>query len=161
MKVEDGACFMLPEETSFQRQTTMWYKTTFEIATRGKGLYPFTQKIDTQIQNWCVDEGMCYLFIQHTSASLVISESYDPSAKIDLEAFMDKLVPERQPWYRHTLEGPDDSPSHIRAMLTQPSITVPIDNGRLNLGTWQGIYIFEHRTRAHHRRVLIRCLKIG
>jgi secondary thiamine-phosphate synthase enzyme len=137
-----------------------WHKDTIEIQTRGKGLHLFTQDVESHISNWGVTEGMCYLYVQHTSASLVISESYDPSAKIDLEAFMDRLAPRGQDWHRHTLEGADDSPSHMRAMLTQTSLEIPIDNGRLNMGTWQGIYLFEHRDRGHRRRVLIRCLGI-
>jgi secondary thiamine-phosphate synthase enzyme len=137
-----------------------WYKDTLEVRTQGKGLYPFTDAIVERIRRWGIGEGMCYLYLQHTSASLVISESYDPSARIDLEAFMDKLVPENQSWYRHTLEGADDSPSHMRAMLTHTSMTIPIDDSNLSLGTWQGIYLFEHRARPHRRQVLIRCLKV-
>lgn len=137
-----------------------WYKDTIEIQTRGKGLHLFTQAVESRISNWGVTEGMCYLYVQHTSASLVISESYDPSAKIDLEAFMDRLAPGGQDWFQHTLEGADDSPSHMRAMLTQTSLEIPIDEGRLNMGTWQGIYLFEHRDRGHRRRVLIRCLGV-
>jgi secondary thiamine-phosphate synthase enzyme len=136
-----------------------WYKDTIEVATRGKGLYPFTQSVDERIRRWGIREGMCFLYLQHTSASLVISESYDPTARVDLEAFMERLVPGGQPWHQHTLEGADDSPSHMRAMLTQTSVTIPIDDGRLSLGAWQGIYLFEHRQRGHHRKVLIRCLK--
>ena len=137
-----------------------WFKDILEISTRGKGLYPFTESVEARIREWNVQEGMCYLYVQHTSASLVISESYDPSAKMDLEVFMEKLAPENQPWYRHTLEGADDSPSHMRAMLTQTSLTIPVDASRLNLGTWQGIYLFEHRSRGHRRKVLIRCLAV-
>ena len=136
-----------------------WLKDTLSISTRGKGLYPFTEVIAERIRPWQISEGMCYLFIPHTSASLVISENYDPTAKVDLEAFMDRLVPENQPWHEHTLEGPDDSPSHMRAILTASSLTIPIDDGRLSLGTWQGVYLFEHRRRGHHRSVLLRCLK--
>jgi secondary thiamine-phosphate synthase enzyme len=135
-----------------------WYKDTVQITTRGKGLYDFTQALSQLINGWRVREGMCHLFVQHTSASLVISESYDPSAKADLETFMERQVPENQPWYRHTLEGPDDSASHIRAMLTHVSLSIPVDEGRLNLGTWQGIYLFEHRAQSHRRSVLVRCL---
>ena len=138
-----------------------WLKDTIEINTHGKGLYPFTAEIYQRVKNWGVHEGMCFLFIQHTSASLVISESYDPSARIDLEAFMDHLAPERQAWYRHTLEGDDDSPSHMRAMLTDTDLAIPIDNGNLSLGTWQGVYLFEHRTRGHKRWVLLRCLNVA
>ena len=137
-----------------------WFKDTLEISTRGKGLYPFTESVEARIREWDVQEGMCYLYVQHTSASLVISESYDPSAKMDLEVFMEKLAPENQPWHRHTLEGADDSPSHMRAMLTQTNLTIPVDAGRLSLGTWQGIYLFEHRSRGHRRKVLIRCLAV-
>ena len=137
-----------------------WFKDTLEISTGGKGLYSFTDSVEARIRDWDIQEGMCYLYMQHTSASLVISESYDPSAKMDLEVFMEKLAPENQPWHRHTLEGGDDSPSHMRAMLTQPSLTIPIDAGCLSLGTWQGIYLFEHRSRGHHRKVLIRCLSV-
>jgi len=137
-----------------------WYKETIEIQTRGKGLYDMTAQIEQAVRQWGVVEGICHLFVQHTSASLVASESYDPSARKDLEAFMDHLVPENQPYYRHTLEGSDDSPSHMRAMLTNTSLSIPIDAGRLNLGTWQGIYLFEHRLRPHRRRVLVRCLSV-
>lgn len=138
-----------------------WFKTSLQIETRGKGLYNFTDTIQKQIREWGMQEGMCYLYVQHTSASLVISESYDPSAKLDLEAFMEQLVPENQPWMRHTLEGDDDSPSHMRSMITPVSLSIPVDEGRLSLGTWQGIYLFEHRSRPHRRTVLLRGLDIG
>lgn len=138
-----------------------WYKDTLEVRTHGKGLIPITNAIDARIQEWGIQEGMCTLFLQHTSASLVISESYDATARMDLEAFMDRVAPEDQPWYRHVLEGSDDSPSHIRAMLTDTSLNIPVDGGRLSLGTWQGVYIFEHRNRGHIRKVLIRCLGVS
>jgi secondary thiamine-phosphate synthase enzyme len=137
-----------------------WFKSSLELSTRGKGLYPFTDEINRRIHHWAIREGMCYLFLQHTSASLLISENYDPTAKTDLENFMERLAPEGQAWYRHTLEGPDDTTSHIRAMLTQTSTTIPIDDGRLSLGTWQGIYLFEHRTRPQTRTILVRCLGV-
>lgn len=137
-----------------------WLKDTLEIVTRGKGLYPFTSAIHERLRSWGVQEGMCYLYLPHTSASLVISENYDPSAQADLEAFMERLVPENEAWQQHTLEGSDDSPSHMRAMLTHTSLTIPIDSGRLSLGSWQGVYLFEHRSRPHHRKILLRCLSI-
>lgn len=137
-----------------------WHKDTIEINTRGKGLHPFTEKVNDRIQKMDIHTGICYLFIQHTSASLLISESYDPSARRDLEGFMDRLAPENQHWHTHTLEGADDSPSHMRAMLTHTSEVIPIDGGKLNLGTWQGIYLFEHRRRGHRRKVLMRCLRV-
>ncbi len=137
-----------------------WHKETIELITQGKGLYPFTPAINTNIENWEIQEGMCFLYVQHTSASLVISESYDPTARIDLEAFMERVAPENEPWYRHILEGPDDASSHIRAMLTDTSLAIPIDNGQLSMGTWQGVYLFEHRKGRRRRRILMRCLSI-
>lgn len=136
-----------------------WLKDSLVIETSGKGLYPFTPRIESFLETWDVQEGMVHLFIPHTSASLVISESYDPTARQDLEAFLEHLVPEGQSWYRHTLEGRDDSPSHMRSILTATSLSVPVDGGKLSLGTWQGVYLFEHRTRSHRRNVLLRCLK--
>ena len=138
----------------------IWQKGTLILHTQGKGLYPFSGKLNALIQEWEIREGICHLYIQHTSASLVISESYDPTAKMDLEAFMERLAPEGQAWHRHTLEGGDDSPSHIRAMLTQTSMSIPIDDGKLSLGTWQGVYLFEHRARRQQRQILVRCLQV-
>jgi secondary thiamine-phosphate synthase enzyme len=137
-----------------------WFKDTLTVSTHGKGLYPFTEEVLDRINRWGLREGLCYLFLPHTSASLVVSESYDPTARMDLETFLEKMVPENQSWYRHTLEGPDDSTSHMRAMLTLTSLTIPIEDSTLTLGTWQGIYLFEHRVRPHRRNVLLRCLGI-
>ena len=135
-----------------------WYRDTIEIETQGKGLYDFTEQVAERIRGWAVQEGMSFLYLQHTSASLLISESYDPTARLDLEEYMERLAPEGQTWYRHTLEGPDDSTSHIRAMLTDVSLAIPVDGGSLSLGTWQGIYLFEHRTRRQRRQVLLRVM---
>lgn len=137
-----------------------WYKDSIQLRTDGKGLHPFTDAIRERINDWGIEEGVCFLFLQHTSASLVISESYDPTARLDLETFMERLAPEDQEWHQHTLEGSDDSPSHMRAMLTATSLNIPIDGGALNLGTWQGVYLFEHRRRGQNRKVLIRCLGV-
>lgn len=137
-----------------------WYKETLEFTTNGKGLHPITNAINNQIHQWEIREGMCYLFLAHTSASLVMSENYDPTAKMDLEEYMERLVPEGQKWFRHTLEGDDDATSHIRAMLTDVSLTIPVENGSLLLGTWQGVYLFEHRKRGQRRKVVLRCLEI-
>ncbi len=137
-----------------------WYKRTLEVRTSGKGLYDVSTLIREHLRDWQVEEGMCYLFLQHTSASLLISESWDPSARADLETFMEKLVPENERWYTHTLEGADDATSHIRAMLTDVSINIPVEGGNLLLGQWQGIYLFEHRSRPHRRRILVRVLEI-
>ena len=137
-----------------------WYKTTLEISTRGKGLHDITESVRAQLRDWSVREGMCFLFLPHTSASLVVSENWDPTARADLETFMERLVPENDTWYSHDLEGSDDATSHIRAMLTDTSLTVPVDAGDLSLGTWQGIYIFGHRARQHRRKVLVRVLSV-
>jgi len=135
-----------------------WLKKTIVVETRGKGLYPITRQINQVVLPWKIQEGICYLYIPHTSASLIINENYDPSARQDLEAFLENLVPEGESWHRHTMEGRDDSPSHMRSILTATSLSIPIDEGVLSLGTWQGIYLFEHRSRANQREVFIRCL---
>ena len=137
-----------------------WLKDSLTFATHGKGLLDITAEIEKRLHAWQVEEGMCFLYIPHASASLTISESYDPSARQDVEAYYEHAVPEKQAWYRHTLEDADDSPSHIRATLTQPGLSIPIENKRLVLGTWQGIFLFEHRSHPHRRTVLLRCLKV-
>ena len=137
-----------------------WHKTTLEISTNGKGLSDITKTVHAQLQGWGVREGMCFLFIQHTSASLVMSENWDPTARADLGTFMERLVPEGESWYTHDLEGADDATSHIRAMLTDTSLTIPVDDRNLSLGTWQGIYVFEHRSHPHARKVLMRVLQV-
>ena len=137
-----------------------WLKETIEVRTRGKGLYPIGEAVVGLVRKWGVREGMCFLYVQHTSASLLISENYDPSAARDMETFMEVLAPEGQAWYRHTLEGDDDSPAHLRAMLTATSESIPIDEGKLSLGTWQGIYLFEHRAASHQRQVLVRVMAV-
>lgn len=137
-----------------------WHKTTLEISTHGKGLHDISDTVRAQLRHWGAREGMCFLFLQHTSASLVVSENWDPTARADLETFMQRLVPEQDSWYTHDLEGPDDATSHIRSMLTDTSLTIPVDNGKLSLGTWQGVYIFEHRDRPRRRNVLMRVLSV-
>lgn len=137
-----------------------WLKAELEIRTPGQGLHAITDKVAAQLKAWKVEEGMCHLYLQHTSASLLISESYAASAKRDLEEFLRRIAPANQSWHQHTEEGPDDSPSHMRALLTGTSEAIPVDDGKLSLGTWQGIYLCEHRSEPHRRTVLIRCLKI-
>ena len=136
-----------------------WFKESIQVESNGKGLYLITIQINQVLNSWAAKEGMCYLFIPHTSASLVINESYDPSARQDMEKFLERLVPEGESWHRHTMEGRDDSPSHMRAILTQTSLSIPVDEGTLSLGTWQGVYLFEHRVRSNRRNVLIRYLE--
>lgn len=137
-----------------------WFKHTITINTNGQGFYDFTDQINAQIRDWGVNEGMAYLFVQHTSASLVINENYAGSAQRDMENFLSHIAPEGENWYQHTMEGRDDSPAHMRTMITSTSLTIPIDGGRLNLGTWQGIFLAEHRHRGHRRNVLLRALSI-
>jgi secondary thiamine-phosphate synthase enzyme len=136
-----------------------WFKETLEIQTAGKGLKDFTAAVRQLVSKWGINEGICFLYIPHTSASLVVSENYDPTAKRDLETFMEILVLENQSWHEHDLEGADDSPAHIRAMITSTSLSIPIDHGELSLGRWQGIYLFEHRKQRQWRSVLVRGLK--
>jgi secondary thiamine-phosphate synthase enzyme len=138
-----------------------WFKESIQIETNGKGLYPITEQISIVLKECGIHEGMCFLFLDHTSASLAINENFDPTARQDLEEYFERQVPEGENWYRHTSEGSDDSTSHIRTTLTNTSLSVPIDNGDLSLGTWQGIYLFEHRARPHRRKLQIRCLDVN
>jgi secondary thiamine-phosphate synthase enzyme len=128
------------------------------IPTRGKGLYDFTAQIETWLREHTIHTGLLTIFCQHTSASLVIQENADPDVVADLADFFARLVPEDTRLYRHTAEGPDDMTSHIRSALTQTQLTIPIHNGRLALGAWQGVYLFEHRARPHNRSVIVHLL---
>ena len=125
------------------------------ISTRGKGLYPCTHDIARWVESTGIASGLLTIFIQHTSASLVIQENADPDVVLDLAEFFERIVPEGESWYRHTIEGPDDMTSHIRTALGQTSIAIPVVNGRMALGTWQGIYVFEHRRARHQRSVVL------
>ena len=127
---------------------------TLEISVPGQGLFAFTDKVHKLVASSGFESGLCTLCVQHTSASLLIQENYDPSAQHDLEQWLNRLVPERDPLYTHTLEGDDDMPAHIKSALTATSISIPIMEGRLALGTWQGIYLWEHRRAANRRRIL-------
>lgn len=128
---------------------------SFDLRTRGKGTYEITREVASIVGRSGISTGMVTVFVKHTSASLVIMENADPSARRDLEVFFDKLVPEDTPWFVHTLEGPDDMPSHIRMALTRTSEVIPVMNGRMTLGTWQGIFLFEHRRAPHHREIVV------
>ncbi len=133
-------------------------QTVFELSTTGSGLYEFTSDVQKFIRSEAVEAGLLTLFCQHTSCSLVIQENADPDVQRDLDAFFQRLVPDTNDpsmaYLRHRAEGPDDMPAHIKAALTQTSLSIPISKGRLVLGTWQGIYLFEHRTSPHMRRVV-------
>ena len=124
-----------------------------EIATRGKGLIDFTREVEAFLQGAGVRDGLLTLFCRHTSASLLIQENADPSVQRDLARFFEKIAPENA-GYAHDTEGPDDMPAHIRAALTQTSLSIPVIGGRMALGTWQGIYLFEHRRAPHDRRIV-------
>jgi secondary thiamine-phosphate synthase enzyme len=128
------------------------------IPTRGKGLYPFTDLAQKWLREQSVSSGLLTLFIRHTSCSLVIQENADPDVTLDLRDFFDRLVPESGEHYRHRAEGADDMTSHIRSALTQTSLSIPIIEGHMALGTWQGLYVFEHRAQPHHRHVVAQFL---
>ena len=125
------------------------------VRTPGQGLHEVTQQVDALVRQAGVDEGLCTLFIRHTSASLVIQENADPTAKQDLERWLNRLVPEGDPFYEHDAEGPDDMPAHIKAALTATSLSIPVVHGKLGLGTWQGIYLWEHRRRGGERELIV------
>lgn len=135
---------------------------TITVDTRGQGLYEITPAAHSFFLEYAKVQstscGLMNIFVQHTSASLTIQENADPSAKRDLEAFMKSLVPENNPLFTHTHEGPDDMPAHIKAALTSTSLTIPFACGELGLGTWQGIYLWEHRDRSHSRRIILTIL---
>lgn len=125
------------------------------VNTAGRGLTELTGDITAAVDASGVAEGLCNVFVPHTSASLLAGENWDPSVRRDLEAFMSRIAPEGDPRYEHDAEGPDDMPAHIRTMLTQSSIVIPVAGGQPQLGTWQGIYLWEHRTAPHRRRVVL------
>jgi len=128
------------------------------VATRGKGLYEITREIERWVGGVAVKEGLLTVFVQHTSASLLIQENADPDVKHDLNLFFSRIAPEDNRLYRHTVEGPDDMPAHIRAALTATQLSIPVEQGRMALGTWQGVYLFEHRTAPHRRSVVLHLL---
>ena len=124
------------------------------VVTRGQGLYEFTDAVTALVREAGISEGLCTLFVRHTSASLVIQENADPSAKRDLEGWLNRLVPEDDPIYTHTSEGADDMPAHVKAALTATSLSIPISDASLVLGTWQGLYLWEHRRAGGAREVV-------
>ena len=128
------------------------------VPTRGKGLYALTSQVRDWVRASGIRQGLLTLYIRHTSASLLIQESHDPAVQTDLERFLSRLVPEGDPIYEHTLEGADDMPAHVRAALTQTHLAVPVADGAPLLGTWQGIYVFEHRRAAQARGVVLHLL---
>ncbi|HEX4954012.1 MAG TPA: secondary thiamine-phosphate synthase enzyme YjbQ [Thermoanaerobaculia bacterium] len=125
------------------------------LPSAGPGLHEITREVCEQVSAAGFEEGLCTLFLQHTSASLIVQENADPTARADLERWLDRLVPEGDPLFRHMAEGPDDMPAHVKAALTATSLSIPIVDGNLALGTWQGIFLWEHRREPRPRRLLI------
>lgn len=128
---------------------------TLAIETHGRGTTDITAEVNEVVRASEVGAGLCNVFIHHTSASLIVCENADPSVRSDLERFARRLVPDGDPLFEHDAEGPDDMPAHVRSILTQTSLSVPVAGGRLALGTWQGLYLWEHRLSAHRRRVTV------
>ncbi|MCP3671787.1 MAG: YjbQ family protein [Gammaproteobacteria bacterium] len=133
----------------------MTFQESFQTRTGSRGTNDITHKVEQIIARSGINTGICHLFIHHTSASLVLCENADPSVRSDLERFMASLVPDGDPMFEHTLEGMDDMPAHIRSILSKMDLTIPVTDGRSALGTWQGIYLWEHRTRPHSRTVTV------
>ncbi len=132
---------------------------SFHVETHhGRGTYDITREVQAIVQRSGVSTGLCQIFVRHTSASLVLSENADPIVRRDLEQFMKRLAPDGDPIYDHTSEGPDDMPAHVRAVLTNVDLSVPVSEGRLALGTWQGIFLWEHRIQGHRRTVTVTVL---
>ena len=134
----------------------MHHRATFTIETsRGRGTYDVTRQVQQAVESSGIDEGLCTVFVHHTSASLLVNENADPQVRRDLDAFLERLVPDGDPLFLHTAEGPDDMPAHVRSALTLTSLGVPVSRGRCDLGTWQGIYLWEHRAHPHRRRLTV------
>ncbi len=133
----------------------MVYHQELKFATNGRGTYNISDQIEQAIARSGIHSGLCHLFLQHTSASLILCENADPAVRSDLETFMQKLVPDGDRMFKHQDEGPDDMPAHVRTVLTQSSLSLPVIKGRARLGTWQGVYLWEHRTQAHKRKVVV------
>lgn len=133
----------------------MFKQQELSVATTGRGTYDLSDRIEDAVRASGIRIGICHVFIRHTSASLVLCENADPAVRKDLETFMARQAPDGDPMFTHTAEGPDDMPSHVRSILTQSDLNLPIRDGRCALGTWQGIYLWEHRLEGHQRRVLL------
>ena len=125
------------------------------LATKGRGTYDLSAAVQGAVRESGVNTGLCHVFIRHTSASLMLCENADPSVMRDLETFMSRQVPDGDPMFTHTAEGPDDMPAHVRSILTQSDLNIPVRDGRCALGTWQGIYLWEHRHAPHERRIIV------
>ena len=136
-------------------QDKMVFQSSFQLPTRGRGSYPIGDKVQARVAESGIQTGICLVFVHHTSASLMLCENADPEVRSDLERFMARLVPDGDPLFRHVDEGSDDMPAHVRSILTSSSLSVPVADGRCDLGVWQGIYLWEHRRAAHRRQVSV------
>lgn len=132
----------------------MVFQKTIPLETRGRGSYPLTRAIQEVVRESGIRTGLCHVFLQHTSASLMLCENADPDVRTDLERFMSRLVPDGDEIFAHTAEGPDDMPAHVRSVLTHSDLTLPVSGGYCRLGTWQGVYLWEHRHAGHRRQVI-------
>ena len=133
----------------------MYHAETLSIATDGRGTYEITRTVQRVVRESGLGRGLCTVFVHHTSASLIVCENAAPEVRSDLERFFARLVPNGDPDFEHTDEGPDDMPAHVRSILTQTSLSIPVADARCDLGTWQGVYLWEHRTASHQRRVTV------
>jgi len=131
------------------------FRHSFTVRTSGRGTHDITEGVQAAVRESGVRDGLCTVFLHHTSASLIICENADPTVRSDLESFFARLVPDGDRLFKHTAEGPDDMPSHVRTILTQSALSIPVADGRADLGTWQGVYVWEHRLQAHPRRVTV------
>ena len=131
------------------------FNAMFAVDTPGRGTQDITSKVDASLGEHGAQDGVCHVFIHHTSASLILTENADADVQVDLDAFMGRLVPDGDPIYIHTAEGPDDMSAHVRSVLTATTLTIPVRGGRCDLGTWQGVFLWEHRARPHRRRVTV------
>lgn len=133
----------------------MFSQNQLQVSTSGRGSYNVTENVQKMVRESGVDTGLCHVFLSHTSASLMLCENADPAVRQDLETFLAHLIPDGDPMFIHRDEGPDDMPAHLRTILTHSDLTIPVRNGVCALGTWQGIFLCEHRTHAHQRRLII------
>jgi secondary thiamine-phosphate synthase enzyme len=141
--------------TDFNAEAPVFHTQSFTIGTRGREIREITEMVEEIVTKSGVSRGLCHVFLHHTSASLILCENADPSVRTDLERYFARLVPDGDPLFRHTAEGPDDMPAHVRTILTQNSMSIPVRDGHCDLGTWQGLFLWEHRTAPHRRRISV------
>ncbi len=133
----------------------MFHSERFEVATKGRGTYEISDQVARAVRASGIARGLCTVFVHHTSASLIVCENADPSVRSDLERYFARLVPDGDPVFRHTAEGPDDMPAHVRSILTASSLSIPVEGSSPDLGTWQGVFLWEHRDHPHRRRITV------